>query len=240
MTGHGDHRPGTYASPPCFMHEVDPIDGGLSEAADPRQRADVMRWRKAERERLIAARLAIPVEARHRHGERIAANLEDAIGDVAGLTVSAYWPFRGEPDLRGFLERVVARGGRTALPVVVARGEPLVFRAWARGAPLARGIWNIPVPKDDAEVVVPDVVIAPVVGFDPACYRLGYGGGFFDRTLVAMPRRPRVFGVGYRQAAVPTIYPQPHDIPMDVVVTGDGVHPTAPMSDGDDARLISR
>ena len=64
-----------------------------------------------------------------------------------------------------------------------------------------------------------DVVIAPVVGFDRACYRLGYGGGFFDRTLAAMPRRPRVFGVGYACAELATIYPQPHDIGMDAIVT---------------------
>jgi 5-formyltetrahydrofolate cyclo-ligase len=233
MTGQSDDEgPATYASPACFMHEVDPAYMGLSEA-NPRQRADVMRWRKAERDRLIAARLAIPGHLRRRHGERIAVHLEEAIGDVAGLIVSAYWPFRGEPDLRTFLDRVAARAGRTALPVVVARGQPLLFRAWSRGAPLQRGVWNIPVPPEDAEVVQPDVVIAPVVGFDRACYRLGYGGGFFDRTLAAMPKRPRVFGVGYKQAAIPTIYPQPHDIPMDMIVTEDAI--VAPESDANRA-----
>lgn len=84
-------------------------------------------------------------------------------------------------------------------------------------------MWNIPVPHADAEIVLPDVVIAPLVGFDPNCYRLGYGGGFFDRTLAAMQTMPRVFGVGYSQAALATIYPQPRDIPMDVVVTEDKV-----------------
>jgi 5-formyltetrahydrofolate cyclo-ligase len=80
MTGHSDDGgPATYASPPCFMHEVDPAYMGLSKASDPRQRADVMRWRKAERERLIAARLAIPGDLRRRNGERIAASLEEAI-----------------------------------------------------------------------------------------------------------------------------------------------------------------
>ena len=65
----------------------------------------------------------------------------------------------------------------------------------------------------------PDIVIAPVVGYDPACYRLGYGGGFFDRTLAAMGERPRVIGIGYRSARLSTIYPQLHDIPMDMIVT---------------------
>ena len=71
--------------------------------------------------------------------------------------------------------------------------------------------------------MTPDVVIAPVVGFDAPCYRLGYGVGFFDRTLAAMAARPRVFGVGYAHAAIPTIYPRPHDIPMDAMVMQDGV-----------------
>jgi 5-formyltetrahydrofolate cyclo-ligase len=106
---------------------------------------------------------------------------------------------------------------------VIARGQPLLFRAWSRGAPLQRGVWKIPVPVEDAEVVQPDVVIAPVVGFDPACYRLGHGGGFFDRTLAVLPKRPRVFGVGYGEAAIATIFPQPHDIPMDLVVTEDRI-----------------
>jgi 5,10-methenyltetrahydrofolate synthetase len=191
-------------------------------ALDERQqRIDVARWRRAEREKHLEARLAMELELRRRHTERIAEHLEQAIGRVAGLTVSAYWPMRGEPDLRGLMERLRARGGRYALPVVVERGRPLVFRCWAPGEPLERGIWNIPVPAGGAEVE-PDVVIAPVVAFDQACYRLGYGGGYFDRTLAAMAAKPRVFGVGYALAAVATIYPQPHDIPMDAIVTQTG------------------
>ncbi len=225
MTANGDEDDGgTFASPPCFMHEVDPAYMGLAPAADSRQRTDVTRWRKAERERLIAARLAIPPDTRRDHADRIAENLAIAIGDMAGLTVSLYWPFRGEPDLRGFLEQVVARDGRTALPVVIDKGRPLVFRAWAPGDPLERGVWNIPVPPEGSEAVAPDVVIAPVVGFDSECYRLGYGGGFFDRTLAATDRKPRILGVGYEQAKIPTIYPQPHDIAMDAVVTELGVN----------------
>ncbi len=217
-----DDAPSQYASPPCFLHEVDPVYAGLAPAFDSRQHADVMRWRKGERARLIEERLALPVEQRRRLGEQIASGLEAAIGKVEGVTVSAYWPFRGEPDLRPLLGRIVARGGHCALPVVVERHHPLVFRAWAPGDKLEPGVWNIPVPADGAEVI-PDVVIAPVVGFDKACYRLGYGGGFFDRTLAALPIRPRLFGVGYCQAAIRTIYPQPHDIPLDAVITEAGL-----------------
>jgi 5,10-methenyltetrahydrofolate synthetase len=84
---------------------------------------------------------------------------------------------------------------------------------------MARGLWKIPVPADGA-ALIPTVVIAPVVGFDAECYRLGYGGGFFDRTLAAMAAKPLVIGLGYPCASIPTIYPQSHDIPMDWIVSG--------------------
>jgi 5-formyltetrahydrofolate cyclo-ligase len=184
-------------------------------------RAEVMQWRKAERLRLIAERLAMKSDVRRRCAEQIATTLEDVIGEVRQLIVSVYWPFRGEPDLRGFMAGVSDRGGRCALPVVVERGKPLVFRPWSPGEPLARGVWNIPVPITSEEVT-PDTVIAPLVGFDRACYRLGYGGGFFDRAFATMKNSPRKLGVGYRQQALPTIHPQPNDIPMDMVITEEG------------------
>jgi 5,10-methenyltetrahydrofolate synthetase len=139
------------------------------------------------------------------------------------LCISAYWPFRGEPDLLPFLGDVATQNGRTALPVVSARGAPLTFRLWKPGTKLERGPWNIPQPTAEAEVVTPDVVIAPLVGFDARCYRLGYGGGYFDRTLAVIPGRPKVLGVGFSYARLPTIYPLPHDIPMQIVITEDGV-----------------
>ena len=190
-------------------------------APDP-ERSEVMRWRKAERERLIAARLAIGADMRRAWSARIADGLEEAIESVNGLIVSVYWPFRGEPDLRPWMRRVEERGGRCALPVVVEKGRPLAFRAWKEGEDLERGIWNIPVPAA-GEPVVPDISIAPVVGFDSACYRLGYGGGFFDRTLAALAPRPKVIGVGYALQAIETIHPLEHDIAMTAIVTEAGV-----------------
>ena len=186
---------------------------------------DLTAWRKDERARLIDARMAIPAGEREERTSRISAQLEELIGDPAGLVVSAYWPFRGEPDLKPLLKRLRERGATTALPVVVRKAQPLIFRAWRSGDKLERGVWNIPFPADGPEVV-PDVAIAPVVGFDRRCYRLGYGGGFFDRTMASLPRKPRFFGVGYVEQEIATIFPQPHDIAMQAVVTeGEIVRP---------------
>lgn len=208
---------GSYASPPCFLHEIDPVYGGI--AADPVAARDVARWRKAERERQIAARMALPVAEREAHARLIARDLDRLVPRTTDTIISLYWPFRGEPDLRPWMMDVCATGLRTALPVVVGKGQPLVFREWTPDARLERGVWNIPFPADGA-VVAPIVVIAPLVGFDGDGYRLGYGGGFFDRTLAAMAAKPLIIGVGHPVQKIASIYPQPHDIAMDWIVTG--------------------
>ena len=197
--------------------------GKAATMTDDETRATIMRWRKGERERLIAARIAAAAAQRQSWSASIAEGLDLAIGRVDGLIVSAYWPFRGEPDLRAWMKSVTGRGGTCALPIVIEKGKPLIFRSWQEGEPLERGVWNIPIPSGGA-TVLPDVSIAPVVGFDQGCYRLGYGGGFFDRTLAALPKKPRVFGVGYTLQALDTIHPLAHDIPMDAIITEAGVH----------------
>lgn len=179
---------------------------------------DIARWRKAERERLIQARLAIPADERTAMSTTIAAQLDAIVGDLSGRIVSLYWPFRGEPDLRPWMTSVVARGGTPALPLVVEKAHPLVFRAYRPGDRLEKGVWNIPIPAE-GDPVIPDIVIAPLVGVDPGNYRLGYGGGFFDRTLASLPAKPLVIGVGYEMQRIPTIHAQSHDIPMDRIVT---------------------
>ncbi|MBN9071309.1 MAG: 5-formyltetrahydrofolate cyclo-ligase [Rhizobiales bacterium] len=205
-----------YASPPCFMHELMPDYSTVKSPSDAW--SDVSRWRKAERQRLLDQRLALSVEERQARSGRIASMLDLTIGKFSGRVIGTYWPFRGEPDLRNWGIRVIERGGRLALPVVIQKGWPLEYRIWTPGDPLERGVWNILVPSR-GPAVQPDVVIAPVVGFDEASYRLGYGGGFFDRTLAIMPRKPLKIGIGYAESRIPTIYPQAHDIPMDVIVT---------------------
>ncbi len=114
---------GEYASPPCFMHELEPGRDHAPALVDAW--ADVARWRRAERKRLLDARLALDVAARHDSANRIAAALDRTIGKFGGRTVSGYWPFRGEPDLRNWSIRVIERGGRVALPVVIRKDWPV-------------------------------------------------------------------------------------------------------------------
>jgi 5,10-methenyltetrahydrofolate synthetase len=206
----------SYASPLCFMHELDPATG--TPGFDAAEWRDVARWRKAERERLIAARLTVSADARAAMTVQIAAGIDALIGDPKDQIISLYWPFRGEPDLRSWIVSITDRGATAALPVVIEKGRPLEFRAYRPGDRLEKGVWNIPVPTE-GKPITPDIVLAPVVGFDPQGYRLGYGGGFFDRTLAALPAKPLVIGLGYSQQAIATIYPQPHDIVMDRIVT---------------------
>ena len=203
-----------FASSPCFMHELDPA--GLGTLAEPHQ--VVQHWRKIARQRLITKRLKLTADERRQAAVRIARFLDAAIGDPSGLIISGYWPFRAEPDLRTWFALVQANGGRCALPVVKAKGAPLSFRLWCPGLRMKRGTLGIPIPVDTEEVQ-PDIVIAPVVGFDDEGYRLGYGGGFFDMTLARMEGGRQAIGVGYSTAWLPTIYPQPHDVAMGLIVT---------------------
>ena len=182
---------------------------------------EVKRWRRGERERLLALRQGLPAEDRQRRSARIEAELRALIGERDGI-LGVYWPFRAEFDPRGLVDWAVAAGRIVALPVVVDKKGPLEYRAWRPGEKLVDGVWNIPVPEK-REIVVPAIVLAPVVGFDRECYRLGYGGGYFDRTLAALKPKPLAIGVGFAAQAIETIHPQPFDIVMDLIVTETGV-----------------
>jgi 5-formyltetrahydrofolate cyclo-ligase len=181
-----------------------------------------MAWRRATRAELLARRQAV---AAGRAAET-AAVVADLVGrGVPGLTtacVGFYWPFRGELDLRPLAADVVARGARAALPAVVARAQPVEFRAWTPGMTLAPDAVGIPAPPPGA-ATRPAILLVPLLGFDEAGYRLGYGGGYYDRTLAALGRKPLVVGVGYALGRLPTIRPQPHDVAMDAIATEDGL-----------------
>lgn len=183
---------------------------------------EVRPWRRQQRADLIARREALPQDERRRLQDAILGLLEEHFPQLAHGCIGFYWPFRGEIGLHALVRRLVERGASAALPVVVEKRQPLEFWVWRPGMALERGVWNIPIPAQ-REVVRPSALLVPLVGFDDAGYRLGHGGGYYDRTLAAMDPRPQTIGIGHAFARLATIHPQPHDIPMDAIVTEAGV-----------------
>ena len=180
-------------------------------------------WRKTQRERLISERVRVTPAVLETWRGQIDRHLERSFPGLAKCRLAFCWPIQGEYDARHLARTLRSRGALTALPVVVAPKTPLVFREWHPGIELAIGPLDIPYPKDSA-AVVPEAVLLPMNGWDSAGYRLGYGAGFFDRTLASLAKRPVVIGVSYEQAKLETIHPQPWDIPVDFVVTERGVY----------------
>ncbi len=187
----------------------------------PLDDAALRQWRKHTREALIAQRVALDAQTVAAARGAIEALLDQHFTDLAAGVVAFCWPIRNEFDARHMVARLRARGAISVLPVVVAPRQPLEFREWHPGVPLAMGALDIPYPVA-GPAVVPDTVLLPMNGFDRAGFRLGYGAGFFDRTLAALERKPRVIGIAYAFAELPTIHPQRYDIPMDFVVTERG------------------
>jgi 5-formyltetrahydrofolate cyclo-ligase len=187
------------------------------------QGAELRAWRKAERQRLLALRAGAAPAERREWGQKIEAALRAVLHERPGITLGVYWPFQAEFDPRPLIDWLITAGSVVALPVVVDKKGPLEYRAWRPGEKLVDGVWNIPIPES-RQIVIPQAVLAPLVGFDRDCYRLGYGGGYFDRTLAALAPRPWAIGVGFELSRLETIYPQDFDIPMDLIVTEAGAH----------------
>ena len=180
-------------------------------------------WRRNERQRLVAARAALDPATLEAYRLRIDAHLAQSFPGLANAKLAFCWPIQGEYDARHLVRTLRERGALTALPVVVAPRTPLVFREWHPGVKMAAGPLDIPCPVDSPEVV-PDAVLLPMNGWDGGGYRLGYGAGYFDRTLAKISRRPTVIGVSYEMARMETIHPQSWDIPVDWLVTERGVY----------------
>jgi 5-formyltetrahydrofolate cyclo-ligase len=181
--------------------------------------AEVLAWRRRRRAALLAARQEMPLEERQLAARIIAERLDALVAARYVANVGLYWPIKHEINLLPWAEALARRKNTVlCLPVVVTKRAPLEYWRWSQGDQLARGIWDIPIPTH-RDVVVPDLVLAPLVGFDKANYRLGYGGGYFDRTLAALRPRPIAIGIGFDAGFLETIHPLSHDIPMDAVVT---------------------
>jgi len=202
---------------------------------------DISAWRKAQREQWISWRCAVPETRRAAWGEQMTALLRAMLPSPRQTVIGFCWPFKGEFDARHAVRHWRDQGAIAALPEVVGRGLPLRFRQWWPGAPMGRGVYDIPIPDGTPEVL-PDIAIVPMNACDGRGFRLGYGGGYFDRTLAALQRRVVAIGVAYDACRVPTIHPQAHDLPMDLVVTEAEIHGAGgePLTKLDAAAALAR
>ncbi|MDR2238997.1 MAG: 5-formyltetrahydrofolate cyclo-ligase [Zoogloeaceae bacterium] len=200
----------------------------MTDFADPSAPRAV---RAALRKRLIAAREALPAALHAQLSRRIERHLGELVDALRPAALAFCWPFRGEFDAR---DLVAARlndgldgGMRACLPVVTGDNLPLAFREWTPRSDMIEDRYGIPVPAQGA-ALWPDLILMPLNAFDEAGYRLGYGGGYFDRSLAAPFPRPRAVGVGFELARVASIRPQAHDLPMDFIVTEAGAFEVTP------------
>ena len=180
--------------------------------------------RRALRQHLIDLRRNLPESTVEAWSLRVRDHLAENYPDLAGKRVAFCWPIQNEPDLRPLMAQWRGAGlpGFAALlPVVVAPRTPLAFRAWDESTPLVEDRYGIPYPPQ-GPYLTPEALLIPVNAFDAAGYRLGYGGGFFDRTLAALSPRPLAIGVGFELARVESIAPEAHDIRLDAIVTEAG------------------
>lgn len=174
------------------------------------------------RRNAIKRREALTETARHALTSRLSVHLASLLARLSPATLGFCWPYRAEPDLRAFVVDWLAEqpGREAVLPVVLDSHKPLVFRRWTPETRLVPDRHGIPHPPD-GPAVIPEVVLVPVNAFDAAGYRIGYGGGYFDRTLAGLATVS--VGVGFELGRVACVLPQPHDRPMDWIVTEAGV-----------------
>ncbi|WHZ13049.1 MAG: 5-formyltetrahydrofolate cyclo-ligase [Burkholderiaceae bacterium] len=184
--------------------------------------------KSAARRALIEQRLNMP--DRLQRADALQQVLRIWLVGRADTVIGAYWPIKGEFDPLPALHRWKEDGEllegpamkRIGLPVVDKLRKSLTFHAWYPGCPMENDAYDIPKPKD-TEVVVPTLLFVPCLGYGPGGYRLGYGGGFYDRTLAALSPKPMTVGLGYTQGFLEDFEPEPHDLPLDAILNDNGV-----------------
>ncbi|MGA8651624.1 MAG: 5-formyltetrahydrofolate cyclo-ligase [Xanthobacteraceae bacterium] len=181
---------------------------------------DISEQKAALRRDMQARRDALPPDARAAAAETIAMR-PLPVPISAGAIVSGFMPMKSEINPLPLMKTLAEAGAQLALPVTGSRGKPLVMRAWSFGEPLASGVWGIRQPKPDAAEVEPDIVLVPLLAFDRAGRRLGYGGGYYDLTLAGLRARKAVVAIGLAYAAqeIADVPATPRDAGLDLVLT---------------------
>lgn len=168
-------------------------------------------------------RAAFHPSMRNEAARAAATHFFEAVPIAKGEVVAGYWPIRDEMDVKSVVARLMDSGQPVCLPVVLGDEQPLELRLWEDGAPLYEAGFGTLAPAEEAPRAAPDVIIMPLLGFDKHGTRLGYGGGYYDRTLAALPKRPRLIGFAFALQEVDVIPREAHDVPLDAIVTEHGV-----------------
>jgi len=185
---------------------------------------EIAEWKQRER-RAAAERRARAFATLPNAGQDLAARFHASVHLPRGAAVSGYWPLDGELDIRSLLHQIHEQGHPIGLPVVKGKGQPLVFRRWSPGAPLVQGSFKVMTPAEGAPEIEPDVLLVPLLAFDAAGFRLGYGGGFYDRTLEMRRRQAHsghpviAIGVAFAAQETESLPRGPFDERLDWIVT---------------------
>jgi 5-formyltetrahydrofolate cyclo-ligase len=185
------------------------------------RRLDSRAHQKLQRARLIELRAAL--QDRSELEMRLQRRVSDWLHQADVHAVGFYFPIHGEPDLRAVIADWQALDTRRIAALPVIEGKVLAFHTWTADSPMRAGRFGIPVPAQ-GRAVQPECLLVPCLGFDNERFRLGYGGGYYDRTLAALIPFPLVVGVAFEAARLQTIDPQPYDVKMDVVITDAAVY----------------
>lgn len=181
--------------------------------------------RQALRRQGVERRMALPTATHAALSARVCELIQQHFPELSGMHVAFCWPYKNEPDLRPLMQDWLAAGNpgyAALLPVVIDAGRALAFRAWTPDCTMDTDRYGIPTPSS-GEFLTPDALLIPVNVFDARGYRIGYGGGYFDRTLTSLQPAPLAIGVGFELARVDSIEPEEHDVPLAAIVTEAGV-----------------
>ncbi|ODT79520.1 MAG: 5-formyltetrahydrofolate cyclo-ligase [Pelagibacterium sp. SCN 64-44] len=170
-----------------------------------------------------AARAALSAEEREEAARVVARLFFEEIAYAPEDVIAGYWRIRDELDCQPILIRLMDSGQKVVLPVVQGQEAPLDLRVWEADQPLYEAGFGTLAPSDLAPRAEPDIVLMPLLGFDNAGTRLGYGGGYYDRTLASLGRKPMLVGLAFAAQEVPHIPREAHDVPLDALVTEQGV-----------------
>ncbi|MEB0134223.1 5-formyltetrahydrofolate cyclo-ligase [Actimicrobium sp. CCC2.4] len=187
--------------------------------------ADLTRDKTVLRRQLLGLRKALTGATRDAACESIGRHLLDWQAGSGTATLAVYWPIRGEPDLAAAYRQLVMRGVQLALPIVSGPATPLTFAAWTPGQPMTPDTFGVPVPAAPQRLLMPDAILIPCVGISAQRYRLGYGGGMYDRTLALLRSVPAI-GIAF-DCARTEFAAAPHDIRLQALITENGIDDSA-------------